>query len=119
MIAHVILFRPKPGLAAAEREALVAAFERALNEIPGIRRATVGERARLGREYDLRNPQEFPFAAFIEFTTAADLRAYLEHPAHQELGRLFYHTADAAMAFDFELLEGKEVRRLLAQKPLE
>ena len=113
MIGHMVLYRPKPGLAAADREALVTAIEQALTEIPGIRGSRIGERLTLGRRYDLQNTQDFPFAAFIEFDDEDHLRAYLDHPAHQALGRLFYQTAEAALAFDFVLRDAKEVRGVL------
>jgi hypothetical protein len=113
MIGHVVLFRPKPDLSTADREAFVAALERALKDIPGIAGARVGRRLRLGRLYDAQGAQDYPFAAFLEFNTEADLRAYLDHPTHQELGRRFYQTADAALACDFELLDGSCVRELL------
>ena len=37
MISHVVLFRPKPDLSNADREGLVAAFERAVRDIPTVR----------------------------------------------------------------------------------
>jgi hypothetical protein len=113
MIGHMILFRPRPGLPPADLEALVSAIERALKEIPGIAGSRVGERLKIGREYESRNIQDFPYAAFLEFETEQDLRTYLDHPAHQELGRRFYQTAEAALAFDFVLREAGEVRELL------
>jgi hypothetical protein len=113
MIGHMILFRPKAGLSGSDREALVTAFERALTEIPGILRSRVGERLTIGRKYDEQNQQDFPFAAFIEFASEGDLRAYLDHPSHDELGRLFYLTAESALVFDFDLRDAGDVRELL------
>jgi hypothetical protein len=116
MIGHLILFRPKPGLAASDREALVTAFERALTDIPGILASRVGERLTLGRPYDQLNAIDFPFAALIEFADEAALRAYLDHPAHDELGRRFYQTAESALVFDFTIRDAREVRKLLADR---
>jgi hypothetical protein len=113
MICHVVLFRPKTALSSDERRAFVAALEHALTNIPLIKQARVGRRVTLGRQYDQQNAQDFPYAAIIEFDSEADLRAYLEHPAHQMLGAQFYTTSDAAMVFDFQLLEGAEIRNLV------
>jgi hypothetical protein len=113
MIVHVVLFRPKAGLSENERQALVTALEHALVNIPLIKRARLGQRLTLGRLYDQQNAHDFPFVAILEFDTEHDLRAYLEHPAHQMLGAQFYVTADAALVFDYELMEGLDVRRLL------
>src|SRR5438105_1213410 len=44
VISHVVLFRPKPDLTAADREALIAAFEFAVSEIPDVRGVRVGRR---------------------------------------------------------------------------
>jgi hypothetical protein len=113
MIAHVVLFRPKADLTDDQRRAFMAALEHALANIPLIKHARVGRRITLGREYDQQNAQDFPFAAILEFDTEADLRAYLEHPAHQMLGTQFYVTSEAALVFDYALLQGTEVRSLL------
>lgn len=77
-----------------------------------MRRARIGERRHLGRLYDQLNERDFPFVAVIEFETEADLRAYLEHPAHEELGKYFYETSRAALVFDFELSEGRDAQRV-------
>lgn len=114
MIAHVVLFKPRATLAEQDREAFVAAFETALSNISLIRRARVGRRVTLGRLYDGLNPQDFPFAAILEFESESDLLAYLDHPAHRALGEQFYLTSDAAMVLDFDLIDADGVRALLA-----
>jgi hypothetical protein len=113
VIAHVVLFRPKPDLTDDQRRAFVAALEHTLVNIPLIKRARVGRRVTVGRLYEEQNAHDFPFVAILEFDSEADLRAYFEHPAHQMLGAQFYVTSDAAFVFDYELLEGLEVRSLL------
>jgi hypothetical protein len=106
LIAHVVLFQPRRDLPAAARDRFAAAFERALTSIPQVRRARVGERKTLGRAYDRMNERDFPYAAIIEFDEESDLRAYLDHPAHDDLAKWFYETAEAALVYDFELREG-------------
>lgn len=113
MLAHVVLFRPKADLTDDQRQAFVTALEHALSNIPLIKTARVGRRITMGRQYDAMNAQPFPFAAILEFESEADLRAYLEHPAHEMLGAQFYITSEAALVFDYELLEGTNVRTLL------
>ena len=113
MVAHVVLFRPKTTLTSDERRAFVTALEHALTNIPLIKQARVGRRLTLGRQYDEMNAFEFPFAAILEFASVDDLQAYLEHPAHEMLGAQFYLTSEAAMVYDFELLEGAGIRELV------
>jgi hypothetical protein len=113
MIAHLVLFRPKDDLREDQRRAFVTALEHALLNIPLIKRARVGRRLTIGRPYDQQNTHDFPFVAVLEFDNEDDLRAYLEHPAHQMLGAQFYLAANAAFVFDYQLMEGLQVRDLL------
>lgn len=114
MIAHVVLFRPKATLGAAERATLVAALEHALNRIQFITRARVGRRITLGRQYEQQHADHYPFAAILEFDNEADLRAYLDHPAHNALGEQFYLTAESALVFDYALMDGDRANELLS-----
>lgn len=113
MHAHIVLLRPRPDLSTGDQERLFAALEHALVNIPMIARARVGRRVTLGRAYDQQNTQDYPYAAVIEFDSEADLRAYLDHPAHVELGRLFFEVAEAALVHDFGMVEAGQVRDLL------
>lgn len=114
MIAHVVLFRPKADLSPDERQAFVDALENALTKIDLIKRATIGRRVTLGRLYD-QAATDFSFAAILEFANEADLRAYLDHPAHTNLGRQFYTASELALALDYEVMEGDWPRQLLTQ----
>ena len=107
MVAHVVLFRPREGLTHAQRAALVDAFSRALSAIPGIRRASVGRRITHGRSYEQLMKENYAFAAVLEFDDARALREYLEHPAHAELGERFFDSFDAALIYDYEMVEGE------------
>jgi hypothetical protein len=113
MIAHVVLFRPAGTMTAAERDALVAAFEHAFSSIPVIQRIRVGRRRNLGRFYDTHAPVQYEFAAVLEFDSEEGLRAYLDHPAHTELGRRFFASTEAALVHDFDMVGGSELRSLL------
>src|SRR5688572_23082807 len=112
MIAHVVLFEPRPDLSDAERTTFISTLERALAEIPVIRRARVGRRATMGRLYDTRNSQNSSFVAILEFDDETALRTYLDHPAHTALGEQFYRAGCAALAFDFVLKDATDVRAL-------
>jgi hypothetical protein len=114
VIAHVVLFRPRPGLSAGERQSLADAFAAALRDIPSVRRAHVGRRFTHGRGYEPLMRVNYDHAAILEFDDAAGLMAYLEHPAHQQLGERFFSTFEEALMYDFDLSEGAEgIRALL------
>ncbi|MGE0460431.1 MAG: Dabb family protein [Vicinamibacterales bacterium] len=114
MIAHVVLFTPRVDLDRAGQEALVASLERACSDIPLIRRVRVGRRRILGCAYDTLSPVHFEYAAILEFDSEADLRAYLQHPAHTELGQRFTSSAAVAVAHDFEMVDAGGVRQLVS-----
>jgi Stress responsive A/B Barrel Domain len=114
VIAHLVLFRPKADLKDNERQALIEALAHAIANIPLIARAHIGRRKILGRQYDSINTLQFPYAAILEFDSELDLRAYLDHPAHERLGEQFYFTSESALAFDFEMLGPDRARELLA-----
>jgi stress responsive alpha/beta barrel protein len=113
MVAHLVLFTPRSDLSDAERMTFVDTFEHALANIPSIKRARIGRRLMVGRLYDQQNPYQFPYAAILEFESEADLRAYLEHPAHHALGEQFYIASENALAFDFNMGEGNRAREIL------
>ena len=103
MISHIVLFRPKASLSTDERRALIAALEHAVSGIPTIQRATIGKRILLHRPgYETQMAEHYQYSALLEFASEADLRAYLDHPSHGDLGRLLFTAADAVLAYDFE-----------------
>jgi hypothetical protein len=105
VIAHVVLFRPRPDLSADDRRAFIDALDRAVRGAPTLRRAHVGARIRIGAQYEQLPQPSFPYAAILEFDDRAGLDAYLSHEVHQELGARFYASAEAVLVYDFEMTE--------------
>lgn len=102
MIQHVVLFRPKPSLTAAERQGLIRSLREALDGITTIKRAVIGRRILLHRPgYETLMAEHYEYSAILEFDSETDLRAYLDHPAHAELGQLLFISAEAVLAYDF------------------
>lgn len=102
MIAHIVLFRPKPSLSPEQRAELVSALRGAVEGIPQIARATIGTRILLNRPgYETQMAEHYEYSAILEFNSETDLRAYLDHPTHAGLGRLLFTSADAVLAYDF------------------
>jgi hypothetical protein len=106
MIAHVVLFKPRTDLSSDAKRQLADSFEAALKQIPSIRRARVGRRISHGRGYEALMTVDYQYAAILEFDDAAGLKAYLEHPAHQQLGAQFFEMFERALMYDFDLVEG-------------
>jgi hypothetical protein len=102
MISHLVLFRPRATLSDSERAQLIASLQTAVSGIAAIRRATIGTRILLNRPgYETQMAEHFEYSAILEFDSEADLRAYLDHPAHVDLGRQLFTAAEAVLAYDF------------------
>ena len=113
MIAHVVLLEPRPDLTKEDRHGLVGAFERAVREIPTVRRATVGARVVHGAGYERQMPPTGAFLVVIEFDDLEGLQAYLRHPAHQDLGARFGQTLTSAFVYDFDVGGMEKIRTLV------
>ena len=103
MFLHIVLFRPKPDIGDADRLAMFDALRVASTEIPSVKRFHVGERVLLGRPYEKLMVEDYPYAAVVEFEDLQGLKTYLEHPKHDELGRLFYALLEAGLVYDYEM----------------
>jgi len=102
VISHVVLFRPRATLTTTERATLIEALRAAVSGIPTIKRAAIGKRILLNRPgYETMMAEHFEYSAILDFDSEADLRSYLDHPAHVDLGRLLFTAADAVLAYDF------------------
>jgi Stress responsive A/B Barrel Domain len=112
MIVHIVMYTPKATLSAAEHDTFGAALETALSSIPSVRRYHVGRRYRTGAMYEQLAPIDFSYCGVLEFDDAAGLSTYLAHPAHEELGRLFYVMSEHALACDFETVQSRPAAAL-------
>jgi hypothetical protein len=113
MITHVVLFKPRGDVSDADREAFVEAVTRARREIPGIRRFHLGRRVFREASYANAMPQDFSYAAVIEFDDLAAVQAYLQHPAHDPMGAWFWKVSEAALVYDYELMDAAEAADFL------
>jgi hypothetical protein len=107
VIAHVVLFQPRPDLSRVDRARFYAALSTAIESIPSIRRVRLGRRVRHGAAYEATMPADFEFIGVLEFDDLAGLQAYLDHPAHAELGALFHASNAAALAYDYDVPEAE------------
>ena len=103
MLTHLVLMKPRPDLTVDDRAALIAAFERAMRQIPTVRQVRVGRRVRHGAAYEQVALDAADYVAQIEFDDIAGLQAYLRHPVHDELGARFGQSLSAALVYDFEM----------------
>jgi Stress responsive A/B Barrel Domain len=106
MILHVVLFKPKPELNPDARRGLVKAFADAIDRIGSIKRARIGRRRTHGRPYEQLMREDYTHAAILEFDDLAGLKAYLEHPAHTDLGSRFFECFEQALMYDYDVRDG-------------
>lgn len=105
MITHVVLFKPRGDVTDADRRAFVEAIVRARREIPGIRRFHLGRRVLREASYAEAMPQDFSYAAVIEFDDLAAVQVYLAHPAHDPMGSWFWKVSEASLVYDYEMTD--------------
>lgn len=113
MLVHIVLFKPRPDLSDTNRYALEAALVSALSGIASIRGFHLGRRVRHGAGYEVSMSEDLEFAAIVEFDDLDSLKAYLAHPAHQELGSRFTNAVAASLIYDYEMEDGTNLGRLL------
>jgi hypothetical protein len=107
VIAHVVLLAPRPDLATADRASAIATLTRAVGAIPEIRRSRIGRRVMHGLPgYERLMAHDYEIALLLEFDDVDALKRYLAAPAHAALSHLFSTTASAALAYDFEIVDG-------------
>ena len=110
MIAHVVLFSPKPDLSVDDRRALLEALLTASRVIPSIRRFRVGKRVKHGLPgYEQMMQDEYEFAAIVEFDDVEGLKSYLSHASHVVIGRHFTSSAARSLAYDYEVLDSSSM----------
>jgi hypothetical protein len=106
VIAHVVLLQPRPELTAQQRADALATLTKSSAGIPEIRRFCIGRRVTHGLPgYEQLMSQDFEFALIVEFDDVDGLKRYLQAPAHDALGHLFYTATSAALAYDYEFTE--------------
>jgi len=106
--AHIVLFQPKAHVPAADRAAFAASLARACREIPTVRRAIVGKAAAIDAGYPRSFGNDtYDYAAVLEFDDRDGLVGYLQHPLHQELGRLFWLVCERTAIVEVDLTDAK------------
>lgn len=80
MIKHVVLLKWKPGVSNKEIDRVTAGFQELERQIEEIACYSFGKDASIYRG-------NADYALIAEFSSEADLKAYVDHPRHQEFMR--------------------------------
>lgn len=114
MIYHMLLLKEPDGLTAEARRELIRAFQHAIREIPTVRQVHLTRRIRVDTEYEGLMPEIADYAIMIEFDNVTGLKTYLNHPAHEDLGRRFAESVQAPLILDFETVGFETLREVPA-----
>jgi hypothetical protein len=57
--------------------------------------------------------EHMEWLAVLEFDSEDDLKNYLDHPAHVDLGKRFFQSAEAALVYDFVIVEPDHATELI------
>jgi hypothetical protein len=108
MIAHVVLFNPKPAVGQAQFLSCAQLLERLAREIAGVRRAAVGRRVEVDAGYARPfGDTTYRYLCVLEFDDKPSLISYLNHELHRELGRLFWEISESALVIESEMVDAK------------
>jgi hypothetical protein len=113
-VVHVVLFQPRSDLTDTQRNDIRESLTAAAKEIPGIVSFRVGRRLKHGLPgYEQFMATDYQIALWIEFNDVAGLQDYLRHPAHHALGHHFVASGQAALAYDYDVVDVSAADSLL------
>jgi hypothetical protein len=111
VIAHIVLFKPRPDLTDTGKQSLLDAFTQAASRITTVKRCRIGRRVTHGLPgYESAMRDGFEYAAIVEFEDLNGLKAYLADPVHAAIGEHFTTAAEKALAYDYEMVDLADAR---------
>lgn len=98
MVKHLVLFKLKDEVPAAQKEAVMLAFKQAIEALPAkisvIRKIEVGLNMNPGEVWNI--------ALYSEFDTLDDVKFYAAHPDHVAAGKLLAEVKECRACVDYE-----------------
>jgi hypothetical protein len=109
VIAHIVLFNPKTGIAEASLRAFTKAIGDAFTVIPSVKRARIGRRVQVNAGYERSfGDSAYEYTVVLEFSDQDGLIQYLRHPLHERLGHLFWENCQSAVISEVELVDAAD-----------
>lgn len=98
MVKHIVLFKLKEEVPAAEKLAVMTRFKEAIEALPAkisvIRHIEVGLNINPGETWSI--------ALYSEFDTLEDVKTYAVHPDHVAAGKLLAEVKESRACVDYE-----------------
>lgn len=99
MVKHIVLFKLKEEIPAAEKLAVMNRFKEAIEALPAkiavIRKIEVGLNINPGESWHI--------ALYSEFDTLDDVKFYATHPDHVAAGKIIAEAKDSRSCVDYEV----------------
>jgi hypothetical protein len=106
VIAHVALFRPRKDLTGDELGSFARLFQAACRGIPSIKAARVGPVLSIhAMPTHIIGDKTYSVVVCLEFEDRSGLDAYMAHPLHTDLARLFWQYCEATVFADVEMVD--------------
>lgn len=98
MVKHIVLFKLKNEVSAAEKQAVALKFKEAIEAlptiIPFIGHVEVG--------VNINPDEQWNIALYSEFKTLEEVKAYAVHPAHVAAAKLLADVKESRACVDYE-----------------
>ena len=109
MIAHIVLFSPRADRSPDDLRSFAQSVIDTCRSVPSVQRSYVGRAAHVDPGYHRSfGDKTYEFAAVLEFVSRSELVAYLTHPLHHELGRLFWENCASTVIMEAEMTDVRD-----------
>jgi hypothetical protein len=104
VICHLVLFNLKDGLETADIGRFANLMRDTCVSAQSVARVRVGRRVSVDAGYErFMGLKTYDFVAVVEFDDVEGLVAYLRHPKHDELGRMFWEYCSDALVIESQM----------------
>lgn len=98
MLKHIVLFKLKESLSAAEKQDVMNRFKTAIEALP----ATITTIRHIHVGFNINPDEQWDICLDSEFNTLEDMKAYSIHPAHLAAAGLLKEAKEERACTDYE-----------------
>ena len=109
MIAHIVLFTPKPGVSEDDIRSFATLLVDTCSSIAEVKRARVGRTLSVDAGYSRDfGYKTYQYSAVLEFESQEGLVRYLTNPLHGHLGRRFWELCESTVVMESACVDPRE-----------
>ena len=101
MVKHIVLFKLKNEIPAAEKQAVALKFQSAIENLPSVIPFIIHVEVGVNINPD----EQWDIALYSEFNTLEEVKAYAVHPAHVAAAKLLAEVKESRSCVDYETSE--------------